>query len=425
MTTTLRVDHLARVEGHGGVTITMNGDQVSHVWLDIFEGSRLFETLVRGRRYDEVSQIVSRICSICSASHALSAILAIERALEVEVTAQTCELRELLHLGENIESHALHLFLLAAPDYLNFPSAIAMAASNPAAVQLGLRLKKLGNLLQEVIGGRAIHQVIAIPGGFAKTPGMDRLVEVRDRLKQGRADCQSAIDMLAGLPSADFCKEDTVFAALRDDEIVILDGDREEKIAAGAYRTLTNEKKPAFSNAKHSLFRGRPFMVGALARLNIHPASITPEGQNAAKRLGLELPSSNPMDNNKAQAVELVMFVDRALAIVSHLVDDGCFPEPPVPVTPRVGAGVAVLEAPRGLLVHNYRLDEQGYVTAADVITPTAMNAASMEKHFRAAIEQSDSKEPPVLTHKVEMVARAYDPCLSCSVHVIQRRPGA
>jgi sulfhydrogenase subunit alpha len=423
MTSTLRVDHLARVEGHGGVTITMNGDQVSHVWLDIFEGSRLFETLVRGRRYDEVSQIVSRICSICSASHALSAILAIERALEVEVTAQTSELRELMHLGENIESHALHLFLLAAPDYLNFPSAIAMAASHPAAVQLGLRLKKLGNLLQEVIGGRAIHQVIAIPGGFAKTPGMDQLVEMRDRLKQGRVDCQAAVDMLAGLPSADFCKDDTVFAALRDDEIVILDGNREEKIAAGAYRTLTNEKKPAFSNAKHSLFRGRPFMVGALARLNIHPASITPEGADAARRLGLELPSSNPMDNNKAQAVELVMFVDRALAIVSHLVDDGCYREPPVPVPPRAGTGVAVLEAPRGLLVHNYTLDEQGYVTAADVITPTAMNAASMEKHFRAAIEQSASKEPPVLTHKVEMVARAYDPCLSCSVHVIQRRP--
>jgi sulfhydrogenase subunit alpha len=420
MTSTIRVDHLARVEGHGGVTITMNGDHVSHVWLDIFEGSRLFETLVHGRRYDELPQIVSRICSICSTSHALASILAVERAMEIEVGPQTAALRELMHLGENIESHALHLFLLAAPDYLDLPSAIAMAASKPAAVQLGLRLKKLGNTIQEMIGGRSIHPVNAIPGGFAKIPTMDQLVELRDRLQQGWVDCQTAIDILSSLPPADFCQDDTLFAALRESEIVVFDGRSEEKIAPGAYRTLTNEKKPSFSNAKHSLFRGRPFMVGALARLNIQPASLTSRGEEAAKRLGLVLPSSNPMDNNKAQAVELVMFTGRALAIVERLLEADAAPEKPVPITPRAGTGVAVVEAPRGLLIHNYTFDADGCVTAADVITPTAMNAASMEKHFRAAIEQSESKETPLLTKKVEMVARAYDPCLSCSVHVIR-----
>jgi sulfhydrogenase subunit alpha len=418
-TSTLRIEHLARVEGHGGVTITMNGDQVSHVWLDIFEGSRLFETLVRGRRFDEVSQIVSRICSICSTSHALTAILATERAMEVQVSPQTNKLRELMHLGENIESHALHLFLLAAPDYLNYPSAIALAADKPSAVQLGLRLKKLGNSIQETIGGRAIHPVNAIPGGFAKVPETDQLVELRDRLQQGWMDGQSAIDVLSSLPPADFCHSDTVFAALRDDAIVIRGEGIDESIPPGAYRTLTNEKKPPFSNAKHSLFRGRPFMVGSLARLNLNPERLTEKGREAASRLGLALPSGNPMDNNKAQAVELVMFIGRALAIVEGLLEEGCQSEKPVAVTPRAGTGVAVIEAPRGLLVHNYSFDDEGYITAADVITPTAMNAASMEKHFRAAVEQSDSKEPPILTRKVEMLARAYDPCLSCSVHVV------
>jgi sulfhydrogenase subunit alpha len=400
----------------------MNGDEVSHVWLDIFEGSRLFETLVLGRRFDEVSQIVSRICSICSTSHALSSILATEKAMEVEVSLQTGFLRELMHLGENIASHALHLFLLAAPDYLNYPSALALAADKPAAVQLGLRLKKLGNTLQEVIGGRAIHPVNAVPGGFATVPGLEQLIELRERLQQGWLDCQSAVELLSTLPPADFCEVDTVFAALRDSAIVIQEHGAEETIAPGAYRTLTNEKKPPFSNAKHSLFRGKPFMVGSLARLNIDPESMMDKGREAAEKLALKLPSSNPMDNNKAQAVELVMFVGRALAIVDRLLEEGCTPEKPVAVSPRAGTGIAVIEAPRGLLVHSYTFDDQGYITAADVITPTAMNAASMEKHFRAAIEQSDSKEPPVLTRKVEMVARAYDPCLSCSVHVIQRK---
>jgi sulfhydrogenase subunit alpha len=212
-----------------------------------------------------------------------------------------------------------------------------------------------------------------------------------------------------------------VFAALRDSAIVIQDGKVEETILPGAYRILTNEKKPPFSNAKHSLFRGRPFMVGALARLNVNPESLCAAGRDAADRMELSLPSSNPMDNNKAQAVELVMFIERALAIVEGLLEEDYRPEKPAVVTPRAGTGVAVIEAPRGLLVHSYTFDDDGYITAADVITPTAMNAASMEQHFRAAIEQSDSKEPPVLTRKVEMLARAYDPCLSCSVHVIQR----
>jgi len=419
--TTLRVEHLARVEGHGGITITMNGDNVGRVWMDIFEGSRLFETLVRGRRYDEVPQIVSRICSICSTSHALTAILATERALDVNVSEQTSLLRELMHLGENIESHALHLFLLAAPDYLEYPSAIAMAVDRPETVQVGLRLKRLGNRIQETIGGRSIHPVNAVIGGFATVPDMPALVKLRESLEQGCIDAQASIDVMSSLPSAEFCHTGTVFAALRDPNIVVQDGEGEDLIPPGEYRTLTNEKKAPFSNAKLSLFRGTPFMVGALARLNINPDTITSRSADAADALKLKLPSSNPMDNNKAQAVELVIFLHRALQIVDVLLEKGCEAEPPVEVVARAGNAVAIIEAPRGLLVHNYTFDEQGCIRAADVVTPTAMNAASMEKHFRAAVEESESKEPPVLTRKVEMLARAYDPCLSCSVHILQR----
>ena len=420
MTQTITIEHLARVEGHGGITVELEGDKVNLVRFDIFEGSRMIEKLVRGRRFEDISQIVSRICAICSVSHSLNALRATEQAFGVDVTPQTELLRELMRCGENIESHALHLFLLAAPDYLNYPSAIALAADKPEAVRLGLRLKRLGNAIQEAIGGRAVHPVNAVLGGFAKLPDVDTLIDLRNGLLHGAADCEAAIELLASLPPADFCHTDTAFAALRDGQIVVRWNGREDTIAPADYRTLTNERAVLMSNAKHSLYHGRPFMVGSLARLIVNPAKIAGNALRAMNRLGLGLPSDNPVDNNKAQAVELVAFVEQALRIVQRLlVGEGLQPESPVPVSPQAGTGTAVIEAPRGMLVHSYTYDESGCVTAADVITPTAMNAADIESHIRHVVETAAVKEVAPLTRNLEMLARAYDPCLSCSVHVI------
>lgn len=421
MTKTITVDHLARVEGHGGITVELDGDAVSSVHFEIFEGMRLLETLIRGRRFEDVSPIVSRICAICSVSHSLVSLKATENAFGVTVSPQTELLRELLHRGENIESHALHLFLLAAPDYLNYPSAIALAADKPEAVKLGLRLKKLGNSIQEAIGGRAIHPVNAVPGGFASLPTVDQLIALQRDLLQGAADCETAVEVLSSLPPVELCHADTVFAALRDGAIVVWSNAAEETIAPADYRSLTNEKSVPHSNAKHSTYRGRPFMVGALARLTINRDKLTPGGLWAMNKLGLELPSANPLDNNKAQAVELITDVQQALQTVQRMLLDQGWKEPPrVPVSPRAGVGTAATEAPRGLLVHSYTYDDNGAITSADVITPTAMNAASVESHFRAVVEQASDKEVPALTRKLEMLARAYDPCISCSVHLVQ-----
>ena len=426
---TIRVEHLARIEGHGGITVELEGNEIRNVRFDIFEGARLLEGLVRGRSYEDVSQILSRICAICSASHALTSLKATEAAFGIEVSPQTVLLRDLLSLGESIESHALHLFCLAVPDYLGYTSVVALAGDKPGAAALGLRLKKLGNLVQETVGGRAVHPVNAIPGGFGRLPTLDQLVTLRQALRQGAADAAAMLDLMASLPPAEFCRAETVFAGLlsaqdysyyRGDQIAVLANGRRETIAAANYRALTNERTAPHSHAKHSFYHGRPVMVGALARLATRREALDGRAGEALERLGLRLPSDNPMDNNKAQAVELAGDVQRALALVERLLKEGLDQERCVPVVPRAGTGTAVTEAPRGLLFHSYTYDDEGRVVWADVITPTALNAASIEEHLRVAVRQNAASEPAALAQKLEMIARAYDPCVSCSVHLIR-----
>jgi sulfhydrogenase subunit alpha len=340
-------------------------------------------------------------------------------------------LRDLLSRGESIQSHALHLFCLAAPDYLDYPSVTALAADHPDAVKLGLRMKKLGNTIQETLGGRAVHPINAKLGGFGKLPSVESLVTLREALLQGVADSEATLKLLASLPPAEFCHTDTVFAALSSpvnhgyyagDEIIVSSNGHRQSVPAAAYRSLSNEQAVPGSHAKHSQFKGKPFMVGSLARLSVNTQGLTERARLAMGELGLRLPSNNPMDNNKAQAVELVHDVHYGLAMVDRLLREGIKQEGCVPVRPKAGTGTGVTEAPRGLLVHSYTYDEEGRITAADVITPTAFNAASIENHFRFTVEQSATKDVLVLRKKLEMVARAYDPCISCSVHLLQRR---
>jgi sulfhydrogenase subunit alpha len=428
---TIVIEHLARVEGHGGITVELDGDKVASVRFDVFEGARLLEPLVGGKRYDAVAPILSRICSICSVAHSLTSLKATENAFCIRVSPQTELLRELMFRGESIESHALHLFLLALPDYLNYPSAMAVAVDKPAAVLLGLRLKRLGNLIQETIGGRAIHPVNAVVGGFGKAPAVDDLIALRSGLMQAVGDGDLVIDLMASLPATDFCHSDTLYAAMRTpnldtyyagDEVMVMSNGNRAIVNAADYRSLTGEKAVAHSTAKHSTYRGSPFMVGSLARLTVNPRRLMGKLAVAMKRLKLQLPADNPMDNNKAQALELINDVERALEIIEQLLRDGVKDERPVPVQPRAATGAAITEAPRGLLIHSYTYDADGRVTAADVITPTALNAASIEQHLRRAVEQSTDRDEAVIAKRLQMIARAYDPCISCAVHLVRKR---
>jgi sulfhydrogenase subunit alpha len=270
-----------------------------------------------------------------------------------------------------------------------------------------------------------------VVGGFGKAPAVDDLIALRSGLMQAVADGDAVIDLMASLPAADFCHSDTLYAALRapnldtyyaGDEVMVVSNGNRAIVNAADYRSLTNEKTVGHSTAKHSSFRGSPFMVGSLARLTVNPRRLMGKLAVAMKRLKLQLPADNPMDNNKAQALELINDVERALEIIGQLLRDGIQDERPVPVQPRAGTGAAITEAPRGLLIHSYTYDDEGRVTAADVITPTALNAASIELHFRRAVEQSTDRDEAVIAKRLQMIARAYDPCISCSVHLLRKR---
>lgn len=433
MTRTITIDHLPRVEGHGGIWVELEGNAVKDVQFRIFEGLRLIEGLVKGRDFNDVPQIVSRICAICSVAHTLTSIKAIEDAFQVQPSPRTLQLRDLMFRGENIESHALHLFLLALPDYFGYPSAADMADEYREAVTLGLRLKKLGNSIQETLGGRAIHPVNALVGGFGSMPTTDRLIALRNELRVGVEDSRAIIDVISSLPPAEYCQSDTVYAAMLSKDaygyyegccVEIFENGRRKRFAPADYHTVIDERGVPYSHAKLSEYNGSPLMVGALARLTVNGERLDGGSGRALSELRLRLPSSNPMDNNKAQAVELVFDVEQALLGVERLLDESTTEESRPTIRPRAARGSAVTEAPRGLLVHSYEFDAHGRVAGADVVTPTAINAASIEHHIGQAIEQSADRDIPTLTKRAEMISRAYDPCLSCSVHLVCGRGG-
>lgn len=425
MTRTITIDHLARIEGHAGITVVLDGSQIERVEFDVFEGIRLFEGLLQGRSYLDVSGIVSRICAICSHSHAITALLALERALGIEVSPQTRRLRDLAFQGENIESHALHAFCLALPDFLGLPSVIALAAEQPEAVATALRLKKLGNTIQEIIGGRAVHPVNYVIGGFGKLPSVDQLLVLKQSLETGLEDCEKVIALLRGVPVPAFVDEPVRCAALIPEDEAFFFGRAVRLSDAGdipvdEYRGLTNERMVPYSHAKHSSHDGRSFLVGALARLTLNGDRIGGRARDVWREIGPQLPCRNIVMNTIAQVVEIVYSVEHALELVNAFLRTGLAAEPPVAYRVRAGQGTAAAEAPRGTLYHHYELDSTGQVVAADVITPTAQNFANAEDQLRATVRDAGDVAEETLRHRLEMVGRAYDPCVSCSVHVIR-----
>lgn len=424
MTRTLVVEHLARIEGHAGISVELDGREIRHVRFDVIEGMRLFEGLVLGRDASEAPGIVSRICAICSHGHAITALRAIERALDVPVSRQTRRLRELVFHGSAIESHALHAFCLALPDFLGCASVIELARIDPTTVAAALRLKKLGNTIQEVIGGRAVHPVNYVIGGFGRLPSVDELLRLRDNLRSGIEDCASLTGVLTGIKVPMYAEEPVRFAAIVPEPESYFFGDTirtDDGIvtAVSEYRDFTKERAVPHSTARHSMSE-RPYMVGALARLAINGHLIDGRAQELWTALGPHPPLRNVVMNDIAQIVELVYSIEHALDIVNGLLDDGLAAEPVVAYTPKPAVAASASEVPRGTLFHEYQIDASGRIAGADVITPTAQNCAHVEEQFRATVRGAGESSDDDLRHRLEIVARAYDPCVSCSVHVIR-----
>ena len=419
---TIRVDTLARVEGEGGLTIRMNGREVEDVELRIFEPPRLFEGLLRGRDRMEAPDITARICGICPVAYLMSACQAVEDAAGVSVSAPIRALRRLLYCGEWIESHALHIYLLQAPDFLGEPDAVAVAKTHPEIVQRGLRLKKTGNDLMRAIGGREVHPVNVRVGGFYRAPSRAELASHLNALRRAREDARETLAWVSNFSFPTFDR-DYQFVALRHpSEYPITEGritsNRGRDIAAREFESHLVEEHVARSNALHAELLGRgPYVVGPLARITLNFDRPPPVLQAAARASGLEPPCRNPFKGILARAVELIYAVEEAIRIIEAYVP----PDPPaVDVPARAGTGCGVTEAPRGILYHRYRLDPAGMILEARIVPPTSQNQRSMEEDLRDLGPDLADLPLATATALAEQAVRNYDPCISCATHFLR-----
>jgi len=425
MSKTIKIDELTRVEGHGGIEVILEGNKVKDVKFNIFEGPRFFEHLLKTMQYDKVPDVSRRICGICSSSHSLASIGAIENAFKVESTPQTHMLRDLLIHGEAIESHALHVFMLALPDFLGFPDAIHMSTVHLDAVTSALELKKTGNMIHTVLSGRDVHGMNERVGGFSKVPTEEALLRIREQLVKVLPTTVLAVNLLSGFVPPEYNVSDNVFLALDSgdefgylgDHIFTSDG---ERIPENAYEKLTNESVVRHSYAKFSTYKGRPFMVGALPRLYFNHGKLKGTASELYKEHEGLLDVRNTISNNLAQAIELVHDVEHSVKVIDSLIGSGLENEGLLDFDVFESRGINAVEAPRGLLYHDYTFDGEGRITKSNIITPTAQNAYNIEKDTKVIVGNLADKPVDEVKHAIEIMVRAYYPCISCSVHVTQ-----
>ena len=417
----LKVDTLARVEGEGAMHIVVRDGLVADVELRIFEPPRFFEAFLRGRAWTEPPDITARICGICPVAYQMSSCLAIEDACGVTVPDELRLLRRLLYCGEWIESHALHIFLLHAPDFLGYPGAIEMAADHGPVVQRGLRLKKAGNALMTLVGGRAIHPVNVRVGGFYRLPTIAELRDFRPTLERARDDAVETVRLVSGFEFPDLLQPQE-YVALRSPHGYPLEGGSVITSARRAFEvadfgTHVVEEHVARSNALHARLDGATsYVVGPLARYSLNHDQLGPLAREVAHDAGLGDECRNPFQSIVVRAVELVHATDEALAIIDHW--DGA-PAASIDVPPRAGIGHGATEAPRGLLYHRYELAEDGTILDARIVPPTSQNQPSIEADLRAFVQERLDLPRDELVRQCEQAIRNYDPCISCATHFL------
>ena len=421
---TIAVDYLARVEGEGALKVRIRDDRVEEVQLRIFEPPRFFEAFLRGRSYAEAPDITARICGICPVAYQMSSCHAIENAYGIGVDAPTRALRRLLYCGEWIESHALHIYLLHAPDFLGYPDAVRLAKDHPEAVRRGLALKRAGNRLMSVVGGREIHPINVRVGGFYRAPTPDELLALRPELQEALGLAEETVAFAAGLTFPEL-EEDYEFVALRSErEYPMNEGEvvssRGLRIPAAAFEREFEEVQAPYSNALHSVRKGGgSYLVGPLARYALNADRLTPRARAAAEAAGLERPVRNPYRSIVVRAVEVVLACEEAL----RLVDGYRPPDPPSAPPPDplpAASGCAITEAPRGMLYHRYRLDAGGAIGEARIVAPTSQNQGRIEDDLRHLVERSLRLDEAALTSACERAIRNHDPCISCATHFLR-----
>ncbi len=418
----IKVDYLARVEGEGSLVARFRGGQLKEVQFKIFEPPRFFEAFLRGRSYREAPDITARICGICPVAYQMSAVHAMEDAFGVKVEAPIRDLRRLIYCGEWIESHVLHIALLHAPDFLGYEDAIQMARDHPQVVQTALKLKKVGNDLVALIGGREIHPINVKVGGFYKVPRRRDLDEIEERLKWARDASIQLAKWTASLPFPHF-ERDYEFVALRHPlEYPLNEGrlvsNKGLDIAIDQFETYIVEEHVPYSNALHSRIAERgAYLVGPLARFNLNFDRLSSLAQDVAKEVGMTPPCRNPFQSIVARAIETVYACDEALRLIANYTQPD---KPALEVQPYAATGHGCTEAPRGILYHRYRVDEYGTILDARIVPPTAQNQKSIEADLWELIEANADLPPEQLQWRCEQAIRNYDPCISCATHFLK-----
>lgn len=428
----IRVEYLTRVEGHGNIVVDLKDGVLQECRLDIVEAPRFFEGLLRGRSIFEAQHISCRICGICSCGHTLASIQAAEDAIGFKPSKQTEDLRKALLSLEILDSHLLHIYLLAAPDFLGVKSFVPLLATHNDVVRRALNLKRALNEVCEIFVGRHIHPISSIVGGFTRLPRAKELDGMIGIMEKIRGDIYATVDLGKLFSYPDF-ERDTEYVALVNDEeeYPLLSGDIGSsdgvRLNKKDYRKATNEFIVPYSSAKHAKLSRTSFMTGALARFNINNAKLRPEAKKAAKDIGLSPKCVNPYKNTAAQIVEVIHCYEDILHILktykakspdySEEVIVGLNEKGTIPV--KAGSGVGAVEVPRGLLYHHYKVDGKGIINDADCIIPTGQNLENIEQDMKTFVPKIAGKSEQEITHLLEMLVRAYDPCISCSAHFL------
>ena len=418
----LHVPVLTRVEGEGALDLRIENGEIAELRLRIFEPPRFFEKFLEGHHYAEIPDMVARICGICPVAYQATAVQALERLFGVELDPWAQAMRRVFYCGEWIQSHSLHIHLLAAPDFFGCNSAIELARIDPEAVRRGLRIQSLGNELMELFGARSVHPVGIRVGGFHGAPALSRVAAIRDKLRAALPEAEALIRWAVTIPvpqdDQDFMSvavQHPSDYAIERGQIGTSDG---LKIDSAEFDAHFAEHHEPFSTALFSTYRQRPYLVGPLARLNLNYERLPKRVKALLSEIGFALPSGNLFHSLLARSVEILLALHEAL----RLLDDYRVPESPyVPVTPRAGVATGCTEAPRGLLWHRYEMDDKGCVVNARIVPPTSQNQGRIEEDLRLSLLNFGLDQPDdTLRLHCEKVIRNYDPCISCATHFLR-----
>jgi len=415
---------MSRVEGHGDLVLNVKDKKVEKLIFRIPESPRFFEAMLEGKNWDKPSHITSRICGICSVAHTYASIKATENALGVVPNDMILKLRKLIMHHEIVQSNALHVYFLAAPDFLGVGSVIPLVETHPAVVDIALRVKKLANDMVRMIGGRAVHPIRTVVGGFTKIPSEGEMLQMKEMLNGAYPDLEASLGVLKTLDLPAFERETEYVSLSNPDDYAHYDGNIKStdgwEIDPADYLDKIKEKVVQHSTAKHCWSNRDSFMVGALSRFNINHDQLSDNAKRFAEEFGLKAPCYNTYMNNIAQFIEIIHSIDDSIKLIDELLEEGMDEDKAmVEVKPKAGRGVGAVEAPRGLLIHDYTYDDDGKITKANLIIPTGMNYGNIERDMNAIVPAIIDKSEDEIRLACEMMIRAYDPCISCSTHFL------